>query len=290
MRCEKHGETLLELTFLARKLQCLCDSNHLKCGYFVARGCLECAKRFGLCTLPHGSVHITHTHTHIKYSSLLIIHIRPPVCSIEHNHPAICVPRATAIFVARLHKLITVIHGISSICNFALPRRSCMTSHMLEVLQHCVLGSHLVFTGTSVNRQHVGLPERASQWCSEGCSWDRTEGNTRSSTLAVGLWLWCQLRHVPQTSIDLFLKFHLAIRSVAHIRRVECSVSGWLMVSELEGRSMKHPLSASLHCSRIVVEVLRETTIILSDDGWLPGDPEQEVALTSVGCDVWLRT
>jgi len=66
------------------------------------------------------------------------------------------------MFIGRLHKLITVIRGISSVCNFALPRRSCVASHMLEVLQHCVLGSHLVFTGTSVNRQHVGLPGRAS--------------------------------------------------------------------------------------------------------------------------------
>jgi len=127
-------------------------------------------------------------YTHIyKYSSLLSIHIRPPVCSTQHNHPAICVPRARAMFIGRLHKLITVIRGISPICNFALPRRSCVMSHMLKVLQHCVLGTHLVFTGTFVSRQHVRLPGRASPWCSEGCRWDGTEGNMRSSRLAVGL-------------------------------------------------------------------------------------------------------
>jgi len=58
------------------------------------------------------------------------------------------------------------------------------------------------------------------------------------------------------------------------------------MVSELEGRSTKHPLSVALHCRRIVVEVLRETTIVLGDDGWPPGDPEQEAAVMSVGSDV----
>ena len=30
---------------------------------------------------------------------------------------------------------------------------------------------------------------------------------------------------VPQTSISLFLRFHVAIRSVAHIKPLECSLS-----------------------------------------------------------------
>ena len=56
-------------------------------------------------------------------------------------------PKATAIFTGRLHKLITVIRVISPLCHFALPYRSCVMSRMLEGLQHCVLGSRLVFTG-----------------------------------------------------------------------------------------------------------------------------------------------
>jgi hypothetical protein len=127
----------------------------------MARGCLECAKRVGLCTLPHNSVHINITHTNIyiyKYSSLRSIHMTLPVCSIEHNHQAICVPKATAIFTGRLHRLITVIRGISFVCNFALPRRSCVRSRMLEGLQHCVLGSRLVFTTAGrVNWKSVAM-------------------------------------------------------------------------------------------------------------------------------------
>ena len=65
------------------------------------------------------------------------------------------------VCAARITKLITVIRGISPLCNFALSRRS-VTSRMLEGLQHCVLCSRLVFTGIFVNRQHVGLAGIAS--------------------------------------------------------------------------------------------------------------------------------
>jgi hypothetical protein len=55
------------------------------------------------------------------------------------------------------------------------------------------------------------------------------------------------------------------------------------MVNELGARSVKHRVSVALHCRGNVLEVLHETAITLGDDGWSPGDPEQEVAVPISG-------
>jgi len=49
------------------------------------------------------------------------------------------------------------------------------------------------------------------------------------------------------------------------------------------GRTQYEAPLVALHCHGNVLEVLRETAITLGDDGWPPGDPEQEGAVVISG-------